>query len=248
MHFMYVDESGDPGLHKYGSPYFILSGLLFPEEDWQKYLQRLKDLRKSFKERYGLYVREEIHAAELIRIKKIDAYRKIRKTERIKMLKAYCEQLPILFDNAKIINVCLKKSDFGDAEKVQLTAWNRLAQRYDTYLKKTAKDRGIIISDDTDGTKIVQLLRKMRVYNPIPSHYEGFYNAPTDNILEDLFQRSSHHSYFIQSVDVVAHLLYRHECPKGSLKKFGLEKLFPKLEPILLKEAARNDPMGIVRK
>ncbi|WP_152605106.1 DUF3800 domain-containing protein [Phaeodactylibacter xiamenensis] len=31
MHFMYVDESGDPGLHKYGSPYYILSGLVFPK-------------------------------------------------------------------------------------------------------------------------------------------------------------------------------------------------------------------------
>lgn len=245
---MYVDESGDPGLHKFGSPYFILSGLTFPEEDWHKYLQRLKELRKSFKERYGLFVREEIHAAELIRIKKIEAYRKIRKSDRINILKEYCQQIPIVFDNAKIINVCLQKSDFDNAEKIQLTAWNRLAQRYDTYLKKNAKDRGIIISDDTDGIKIIRLLRKMRVYNPIPSQYEGFYNAPADNILEDLFQRSSHHSYFIQSVDVVAHLLYRQECPKGSLKKFGLERLFAELEPILLKEAARNDPMGIVRK
>lgn len=245
---MYVDESGDPGLHKYGSPYYILSGLLFPEQDWQKYLQRLKELRKSIKQRYGLYVREEIHAAELIRVKKIDSYRKIRKSDRISLLKAYCEQLPILFDNAKVINVCLEKKDFESAEKVQLTAWNRLAQRYNTYLKKTAKDRGIIISDDTDGARVTRLLRKMRVYNPVPSKFEGAYNAPTDNILEDLFQRGSHHSYFIQSADVVAHLLYRHECPKGSLKKFGLEKLFPKLEPILLKEAAGNDPMGIVRK
>jgi hypothetical protein len=245
---MYVDESGDPGLHKYGSPYFILSGLIFPEEDWQKYLLRLKDLRKSFKNRYGLYVREEIHAAELIRIKKIDSYKKIRKTDRIKILREYCHQLPIVFDNAKVINICLKKSDYETTEKIQETAWNRLAQRYDTFLKKSAKDKGIIISDDTDGIRIIRLLRKMRVYNPIPSQFEGYYNAPTDNILEDLFQRSSHHSYFIQSVDVIAHLLYRQEYPKGSLKKFGLEKLFSKLEPILLKEAARNDPLGIVRK
>lgn len=248
MQFMYVDESGDPGLHKYGSPYFILSGLIFPEEDWQKYLQRLKEFRKSIKERYGLYVREEIHAAELIRINDIEAYRKIRKSDRINLLKEYCSQLPIIFDNAKVINVCLKKSEYQNAEAVQLAAWNRLAQRYDTYLKKMAKDRGIIISDDTDGLKIMRLLRKMRVYNPVPSQFEGYYNVPTDSILEDLFQRNSKHSYFIQSVDVIAHLLYRKEYPKGSLKKFGLDKMFEILEPILLKEASRNDPMGIVRK
>lgn len=249
MHFMYVDESGDPGIHKYGSPYFILSGLIFPEEEWVKYLERLKLFRKTIKGQYGLYAREEIHASELIRIKNIESYKKIRKSDRIKILKAYCQQIPIIFDNAKLINICLEKRNYLSAEEVQLTAWNRLAQRYDTYLKKKVKDKGIIISDDTDGIKIMRLLRKMRVYNPVPSLYEdGHRNIPTDSILEDLFQRSSHHSYFIQTVDVAAHLLYRQECPKGSLKKFGLEKLFKNLEPIVLKEASRNDPMGIVRK
>lgn len=35
---------------------------------------------------------------------------------------------------------------------------------------------------------------------------------------------------------------------KGSLKKFGLDKIFDELEPILLKKASRSDPLGIVRK
>ncbi|MCC6280326.1 MAG: DUF3800 domain-containing protein, partial [Saprospiraceae bacterium] len=30
MHFIYVDESGDPGIHQYGSPFYILSGLVVP--------------------------------------------------------------------------------------------------------------------------------------------------------------------------------------------------------------------------
>jgi hypothetical protein len=38
------------------------------------------------------------------------------------------------------------------------------------------------------------------------------------------------------------------EYPKGSLKKFGLEHQFKKLEPILLKQASKNDEFGIVRK
>jgi hypothetical protein len=43
MHILYVDESGDPGIHRYGSPYFILSGLIVPEDEWLNYLDRLKD-------------------------------------------------------------------------------------------------------------------------------------------------------------------------------------------------------------
>lgn len=248
MHIMYVDESGDPGIHSYGSPFYILSGLIVHQDEWSKYLDRLKTFRKSIKSSYGLLLREEIHAAELIRINKTVSYRDIKKSDRINILKAYCHQIPIIFDGAKVINVCLKKSDFTTPEEVQLTAWNRLIQRFDTFLKKVAKDKGIIISDDTDGHKIMRLMRKMRVYNPVPSYYGKPYNAPIDNILEDLLQRNSQHSYFIQTVDVIAHILYRKEHPKGSLKKYGLELLFDILEPVLLKEAAKGDNLGIVRK
>lgn len=249
MHIMYVDESGDPGISKNSSPHFILSGLIISGNEWKEYLNRLKAFRKSLKVTYGLNQRTEIHAAELIRIKSLDAYRKIHKTNRINILKDYSAQIPIIFDNAKIINVCFKTSDFDDTKKLQMTAWGRLIQRFDTYLKKKVKDKGIIVADDTDANVIMQLLRKMRIYNPISSHYSGgFYNAPVDNIIEDIFQRSSHHSYFIQTVDVIAHLLYRKEYPKGSLKKFGLEKMFMRFEPILLKEASKMDDYGIVRK
>lgn len=245
---MYVDESGDPGVDQYSSPHFILSGIIISENDWKEYLSRLKTFRKSLKDTYGLNQRTEIHASELIRIKSIEEYRKIRKSDRINILRDFSAQIPVIFSNAKVINVCFKTSDFKDSETLQTQAWSRLIQRFDTYLKKTVKDKGIIIADDTDSNTIMQLLRKMRVYNPISSHYKGYYNAPADNIIEDIFQRSSHHSYFIQTVDVIAHLLYRHEHPKGSLKKFGIENLFERFEPILLKEASRSDKLGIVRK
>ncbi|MEX2411005.1 MAG: DUF3800 domain-containing protein [Candidatus Paceibacterota bacterium] len=249
MYFLYVDESGDPGSSGYSSPHYILSGLIISQQNWTTYLDRLKKFRKALKNTYGLNQRTEIHASELIRINKIKEYRKIYKTDRINILRDYVGQIPLIFDNAKIINVCLKKEDFDENKEVHLVAWRRLLQRYDTYLKKVADDKGIVVSDDQNSNDVMHLQRKMRIYNPTPSHYTiGTYNAPIDNILEDPFMRSSHHSYFIQTVDVVAHLLYRMEYPKGSLKKFGLEHQFKRLEPILLKEASKNDPFGIVRK
>jgi hypothetical protein len=247
MHILYVDESGDPGENPYGSPFYILSGIVVSQDEWQKYLERLKTFRKSIKDRFGLFMREEIHATELIRINKLKNYAAITKSNRIQILREYCTQIPVIFDNAKIINVCLKKADYPSGD-VQIVAWNRLIQRFDTYLKKGVKDKEIIISDDTDGKKVMQLLRKMRVYNPVPSHYGSPYNSPTDSIIEDILQRSSSHSYFIQTADVVAHVLYRKEHPKGSLKKYGLDHYFDQLEPILLKEAAKADPLGVVRK
>ena len=247
MHLMYVDESGDPGHARLNSRHFALSGLIINQSDWLNFLNKLKTFRKFVKTEYNLNQRTEIHASELIRIKSIDEYRLIRKTERINILKAYMTAIPQIFSTAKVINVCIDKSEHLSTNIFDL-AWHRLLQRYDTYLKKDARDQGIVIVDDTQTVQLMHLLRKMRVYNPTPSHFGKSYNSATDNIIEDTFSRSSHHSYFIQSVDVIVHSLYRKEYPKGSLKKFRLEKEFLKLGPILLKKASRSDPHGIVRK
>lgn len=249
MHIMYVDESGDPGVHQFSSPHFILSGLVLNQEDWSSCLARLKEFRKYLKVRYQLNQRTEVHTSELFRVNKLEEYRNIRKSDRISILKDYCAHIPIIFDKAKIINVCFDKRSLSPGTNVQERAWSRLIGRYDTFLKRSAKDKGIIIADDTDAHVIQQLLRKLRIYNPVTSHFTGtYYDTPTDSIIEDVFYRNSIHSYFIQSVDVVAHILYRKEYPKGSLKKYGVEHLFNRLAPILLNEAAKNDPYGIVRK
>ena len=225
-----------------------MSGLIVSQYDWQQSLERLKLFRKEMRNQYGLKLREEIHASELIRINKIDSYRQIRKRDRIKILENFISQLPIIFNNSKIINVCFNKSNIEQGKDIQLLAWSRLIERYDLYLKKVVNDKGIIISDTVDEAKVRQLLRKMRVYNPVKSHYGGSYNNVTDNILEDIFMRDSKSSYFIQAVDSVVQALYRMEFPKTSLKKYNIDKFFSNLEPILLYEASKTDDLGIVRK
>jgi hypothetical protein len=147
-----------------------------------------------------------------------------------------------------VINICLDKTEFEETRDVQEIAWSRLIQRYNTFLSKSVSDKGVIISDTTDETLVRHLLRKMRIYNPVPFHFGNKRNIPTTNILEDPFLRDSKHSYFIQVVDSIAQALYRKEYVKGSLRKYRVEKYFDNLEPILLKEASTTDTLGIVRK
>ncbi len=245
---MYVDECGDPG--KYvgtNSKHYALSGLIISQEGWYDSLSRLKSFRKKIRDLFGLRLREEIHASELIRVNKIKEYRKIKKYERLKILELHIKEIPLIFSNGKIINIFLKKENtFND--DYQKMAWERIIQRYDNFLKRVANDKGIIITDMLDERKIRNLSRKMRIYNQIPSHYGGSYQQLTDNIIEDVFVRDSKHSYFIQAVDSIVHALYRKEIPKISLKKYNIDKYFDNLESITLKEASRNDPLGIVRK
>lgn len=105
----------------------------------------------------------------------------------------------------------------------------------------------MIFADESAEKPLRLLLRKMRMYNPMPSHFGGSYNAKILNIIEDIVHRKSHLSYIVQTVDVIAYLLYSKEFPKGASKKYNLNVIFNDLEPLLLKEASNKDPLGIVR-
>lgn len=249
MYLMYVDESGDSGNSQYSSPHFILSGLIIHYNNWNDHLDLLKNFRKYIKQKYGLNQRTEVHSSELIRVSKIEEYRNISKTNRINIFKDYVTEIPKIFNTGFIINICINKADHPGVDIFEL-AWKRLIQRYNTFLIKKEGSKGIIIADDTDSVKLMTLHRKMRVFNYVPSFYVGHppRNVPINNIIEDVFYRKSHHSYFLQTVDVIVSSLYRKEYPKGSLRKFNLEFQFDKLKSILLTEASRGDKYGIVRR
>lgn len=249
---MYVDESGDVGQfipnQSSNSSHFILSGLIISQEEWLSYLQNIKTFRRHIKTKYGLLLNEEIHASELIRVKKIKAYKQIRKSERLAILRLFIRQMPLMFPKAKVVNICLNKTEFSQHTNFMELAWRRLIQHYDTYLKEFVNDKGIIIADDTNSDLIRNLMREMRIYKPVLPQSIGTSQAPTDNILEDPFTRNSKHSYFIQAVDCIAQALYRKEFPKASLKKYGIDRFFEYLEPLLLRTTDEQDKYGIVRK
>lgn len=251
MFVLYVDESGDPGewigKSSGNSRHFILSGIIIPMADWNELFDNIKEFRRRIRTDFGLPLRTEIHASELIRIGSIDAYRAIRKSDRVRILRRIAQELPSILPTARVINVCLDKAAHL-GRNVKELAWTRLLTRYHTFLQKSATAYGIVVADGIDDKEVRRLTRKLRVYNPTPSHSGGYYNCPIRSVLEDPFHRDSRDSYFTQIADVAAHLLYRSEYPKGALRKFGIEQLFRHIEPLLLKEASKSDPLGIVRK
>jgi hypothetical protein len=94
----------------------------------------------------------------------------------------------------------------------------------------------------------------MRVYNPIPSAFgtwldtgQSYKNIPLTRIIEDPFFKDSEQSYFIQLADFCAYALLRRERPVPSKSRYGLDKAFDLLKPILVTEATRKDPDGIIR-
>lgn len=98
------------------------------------------------------------------------------------------------------------------------------------------------------------MMRKMNVYNPIPSAFgswpEGAVrNKPTQRLIEDPVFRSSKASYMLQLVDCVAFaLLKRETAPTPNVLKYKIHQMFDRtLAGICVKAASRSDPLGIVR-
>ncbi len=261
MHFMYVDESGDPGLVLPGMPigrqpsrHYIVSGFVIAADEWREYLQQMVDIRRQMKAKYGLNVRAELHGSSIINPREDSVFRLIGSRKR--RVNLYRDVLGLVvhkMPNAITISVNLDKhepkySSTASTNDIQYLTWQRLIQRYNTYLQKSCKgDLGMVFADETNEVKIRSMLRKMRVHNPVPSHFGGTYQATVDNIVEDPVMRKSHHAYFVQIADLICYALFRKIYRKGSYRRYNVDRLFDILDPLCLKEASREDPHGIVR-
>lgn len=114
--------------------------------------------------------------------------------------------------------------------------------------------RAFIIADEGREHEITKALRRMHVHNFIPSQFGRWEsglvakNITTDRIIEDPVFKSSGRSYFLQLVDCIAFALLKQEVPATpDIKKYGIDKMFSVLEPVLYRQASPRDFQGIVR-
>ena len=252
MYLMYVDESGDVGLRGSPTQYFVLTGLVIHELRWKQTLDELVQFRRGLKTRFGLRLREEIHASPLI--SHPGALARIQKSDRLEILRRYADKLASM-PHVSLINVVVDKQTKPPNTDVFELAWKVLIQRFENTLThqnfpgpRNPDDLGMIFPDRSDEKKLNALLSKMRAYNPIPNAMAGgFRNLQIRCVVEDANFRDSAHSYFIQSVDVAAYLLYQQLTPSAYMKKKSGQNYFRRLTPVLCQVAAPRDPQGVVR-
>jgi Protein of unknown function (DUF3800) len=115
--------------------------------------------------------------------------------------------------------------------------------------------RGIILADESRQTEITKVVRKMTVFNPIPSQFGGWggaksKNIPLERIIEDPIFKKSQQSFFIQLADCVAFALLKREAPRTALvTKYGIHDFFEQcLAGVCFKYASPKDALGIVRR
>jgi Protein of unknown function (DUF3800) len=104
MYIMYVDESGDTGLTGSPTTHFALSGIVVHETRWRDFVEALIAFRRTLKSVYGLPIRTEIHASELINHRPFDVPRHVR----LAILRNCLDELRKL-DYISITNVIVNK-------------------------------------------------------------------------------------------------------------------------------------------
>lgn len=238
MHLIYVDDSRDERL-------CVFSALAIPVAEWHLAFNRVKKFRQDLKHGYGIYIYKELHAWEFVSGRGRISDRIVTKGQRCAIFREALKMVAQL-PGARCFNAVFPKTDDEKAFEWMLNRINRTMQAWGSH--------ALLVCDQGKELLYTRLVRRMYVFNPIPSQYgtwwdtgQSWKNIPLDRIIEDPFFKDSARSYFIQLADFIAYALLRQESPLPSKSRYGLDRAFDELEPILAREATRKDPRGIIR-
>jgi len=234
--FAYIDESKDE------NGFFIYTALVTDGDRWPVAFSKVKAFRKSLREKHGIFIDHELHAWKFAAGKGRVADRPIRKPERAAIFR---EVLQFVAESKCFVVV-------SSCHMVEQYAFERLLNR----INRTAQTKAqnfLLFFDQGAEIEITKRVRKMRVYNPIPSKFGarggGAKSVPLDRCLEDPIFKDSKASYFIQLADFCAYALLRMERPIASRTALGYDNMYEELRSVSRRITNPNDPkgMGIIR-
>jgi len=197
----YFDETGDDGLR--GSDFYVLTSLYMPMDSWRYNLLRISELRRHLKKTYGLPVKKEMHTRAFLLDRQPYSNYDWSDRERRKILKAwiYCigtlkaRTVSVVIDKTKIVRPDYPILENALKYNIQRIEWDSHgAWRY------------ILISDKGRVPPMRRIVRRMCAWNPIP-HKGGRVNEPLRWAVEDVFEKDSEESAFIQAADLLSCLV-----------------------------------------
>ena len=238
MHIIYIDDSRDEVLS-------IFSALAIPAAQWRAAFSQIKAFRRALRASDGIFVQKEFHAWEFVSGRGQISDRVVTKWRRSRI---FIEALRVAagLPGARLFNAIAPKKKENWAFERMVNRINRTMVAMDS--------RAILFCDEGKEAEYTRLVRRMGVYNPIPSQFGEWKgdgtatrNIPIDRIIEDPVFKRSDQSYFLQLADFAAYSLLRRERPVPSKVKYGLDQAFGELADILVREASTRDPEGIIR-
>lgn len=239
MYLFYIDGSQD-------GHYYTYSALGIPSENWKTVAAEVAKFRKHLRAEYGIYLSKELHAWKFVSGRGRPSDRHLTKEKRVEIFNE-CLRFVVSLSPYKVIliNVAMKNPDW---------AFERLVNRINRTMQ-TFGDLAMLICDEGNEWEYMKLVRKMGVYNPIPSQYSGGWkdtgqatkNLTIDRVIEDPLFKQSHRSTLIQLVDFCAYALLRQDKPHPARTALGLHLSFKELDGICHRPASPRDPQGVIR-
>jgi hypothetical protein len=197
--------------------------------------------RRELKRRYGILVTREFHATEFVSGRGRLGPDIVTKYQRSLIFRNAFELLNSI-EGLRVFSACRSSRPEWAFERL-ITRIQKTMETWDSH--------AVIVCDEGKNLEFHRLMRRMAVHNPVPvyvgpNHLE-IQNIATSRILEDPIFKASDTSYFIQMADFVAYGLLRREKPLESKNRYDIHTCFDLLKDVVVREASRTDPMGIIR-
>lgn len=218
-YLVYFDETGDDGISTASSDVFVLTSIYMDSAVWQDNYDIFKQFRKDIKSEYGMHISEEMHTMHFLREKGL--YRPYNWT--VEQRREILTRFAVAISKIKIkaINVIIDKNNIHTEDyEVLENALTYNIQRIDN--DSAGKWKYLIISDQGRITPMRKTARRIRTFNPIQSHFGGVTNLPIQGMIEDILEKRSEESYFIQICDYIScftSLYYKYVIKNAELPK-----------------------------
>lgn len=238
LEFAYVDESGDTGVD--GSATYTLGCLLVPADSWTDRLDVLKSMRSEVSQVYGVRLRDEVKANNLLKSRGPLKGLNLGDGQRRDIYKRHLRVVRLMVSGAFAV-VILKEKLAAEADPAEC-AWEYLLQR----LRLRSERMGhpiVLIHDEGDDARVRAQLRRFRRYSRAPQGR----SVQARQLIEDPVPRRSHDSFFIQIADLIAYAGFRRVLPPGrSTGSVCNERMWDELGPGILAAVSNVRPDGIV--
>jgi hypothetical protein len=209
MDLVYIDESGDPGAANSPTSAYYLSSLSIPSSQWADARRRLMHFRQRMRDQLGLKLSAEIHAAEFLGGAK--SFLGLEPRQRLRIALWLLREIQGIHSCQSRTVGMLKNS----RDDVVSSSWKGLA----TLLTHETTSPMVLIADMGESETIRRTMEDFRDQQVRPSE-----------IIESPFHRDSRHSFFLQTVDLIAYLHRQRQDPNGLIRANDTVELFETLD------------------
>ncbi len=214
----YFDETGDDGITTQSSVFFVLTSMYLSASNWQQNFDRIRECRKNLKDAYGFHIKEELHTRHLLTDKGLYRDHGWTPEQRAEIIKSFAKCVASL--DVRFVNVIIDKTVIRNPDYLVLeNALKYNIQRIEN--DSHSQWNYLIITDKGRLAPMRKTARAIRTFNPIQSKFDNSYaNQPIHGLIEDILEKDSEESYFIQACDFVSyfvHLYYKTHYKKEAL-------------------------------